>query len=86
MQGNPESKTFCLRKNFACKIWNSNFGIWNTAQGFRNPLAIGMRNPSSRGQESQIQHLESGIHGVEYKIQDYLRFLSMERALTQLNT
>ena len=29
------------------------------------PLTIGIRNPSSSDKESEIQYLESGIHGVE---------------------
>ena len=68
MEGNPESKTFCLRKIFACKIWNSKFGIWTTAQGFQNPLAIGMRNPSSRRQ--RISNPAPGIRNPRLGIQN----------------
>ena len=33
------------------------------------PQTIGIRNPSSSDKESRIQYLESGIHGVESRIQ-----------------
>ena len=33
------------------------------------PLRIGIRNPSSICKESGLQHLESGIHGAESRIQ-----------------
>ena len=38
---------------------------------------IGIRILSSTDKESEIQYLESGIHGVESRIQDCLRFLHM---------
>ena len=38
---------------------------------------IGIRNPSSTNKESKIQYQESGIHGVESRIQDCLGFLYM---------
>ena len=31
---------------------------------------VGMQNPSSNDKKQGIQYLESGIHGVESKIQD----------------
>ena len=40
------------------------FGIRNVAQG--------IRNPSSTDKEFGIQWLESGIHGVEFRIQHCL--------------
>ena len=40
---------------------------------------IGIRNPSSADKESEIQSLESGIHGVESRIQDCLGFLYMKQ-------
>ena len=40
-------------------------GIRNKAQGIRIPLTIGIRNPRSTDKNS-------GIHGVEYRIQDCL--------------
>ena len=33
-------------------------------------LTIGIRNPSSTDKESEIWYLESGIHGVESRIED----------------
>ena len=42
-------------------------------------LRIGIQNPSSSDKESGIQYLESGIHGVESRIQDCLRFLYVGR-------
>ena len=41
------------------------FAIWNTAQGIRNPTKD--CNPESTDKES-------GIHGVESRIQDFLKF------------
>ena len=38
------------------------------------PLTIEIRNPSSTDKESEIQYLESGIHGVESRIQSCLGF------------
>ena len=38
---------------------------------------IGIQNPSSTDKESKIQYLESGIHGMESRIQDCLGFLYM---------
>ena len=38
------------------------------------PLNIELRNPRSTGKESGIQYLESGIHGVEPRMQDGLGF------------
>ena len=43
------------------------FGIRNTSEGIRIPLTIGIRNQSSSDKES-------GIHGVESRIQDCLGF------------
>ena len=41
--------------------------------GIRNPaITIGNRNPSSTDKESEIHHLESGIHSIESRIQDCL--------------
>ena len=40
-------------------------------------LTIGIRNPSSTDKESEICYLESGIHGVESRIQD-LDYLTKE--------
>ena len=53
--------------NFPC-------GIRNTAQGFRISLTIGIWNPSSAEKESGIQYLESGIPGVESRIQNCVGF------------
>ena len=35
-------------------------------------FSFGNRNPSSADKEYETQHLESGIHAVEFRIQDYL--------------
>ena len=46
---------------------------WNLESGALEsgiPLTIGIRNPSFTEKESGIQFLESGIHGVESRIQD----------------
>ena len=58
--------TFCLwnPESWAleCRIQLKESGI---------PLRIGIRNPSFTGKESVLQHLESGIHGAEPRMQDY---------------
>ena len=59
------------------------FGIGNTAQLIRVPLTVGNRNLSSAENESIIQHLESGIHGMESRIQDCLEFPYTERTTAQ---
>ena len=41
---------------------------------FGIPLMSGIQHPSSTDKESTIQYLESGIHGVESRIQDCLEF------------
>ena len=50
------------------------FGIWNTAQGIRSPTKDGIWNKSSTRlkKNSGIQYLESGIHGLESRIQGCL--------------
>ena len=66
----PESAKFLLVESGIL-----GFGIWNTAQGIRNLKAIfGIRKLSSRS-----QYLESGLHGVESRIQDCLGFPYMGR-------
>ena len=45
----------------------------------RNPAAIGIRNPSSTDKESGIQYLESRIHSVESRIEDFLGLPYMGR-------
>ena len=76
----PESVKFLLvetgkRENFTCGIRNP--GLWNPEYSSRNPK-------SYLGLESRIQvpltktglkYLESGIHGVESRIQDRLGFI-----------
>ena len=65
------------------------FGIQNTAQGIRNPTAIGIQNPSSTDREG-IQYLESGIHGVKsmremmdlVRCSPFTQFLTVCRAAT----
>ena len=67
VSNNPDSK---IGQIFACGIQNQyifavesgilGFGIGNTAQGIRNPS-----NDCFSDKDSRIQHLGSGIHGVE---------------------
>ena len=54
------------------------FGIRNTAHGI--PPTIGIRNPNSTYKGSEINYLESGIHGVESRIQDCLGFRPRKRS------
>ena len=50
--------------------------------GFRNPENVCLWNPESRQRlESKSTNKESGIHGVESRIQDCLGFLDMGRPL-----
>ena len=79
---------FRIQESFACGIqnpdnsclWNRKtlgFGKRNTAKGIRNPLMIaiaGINSTTSTDKESGILQLESGIHGVESRISDCLRF------------
>ena len=60
-------------------FWNSTLGIRNSAPGIRNPAAIGIRKPSSTDKESGIQYLESRIHSVESRIEDFLGLPYMGR-------
>ena len=53
------------------------FGIRNTAQGIRIPLSIGLRNQGSTDKKSRVQYLESGIHRVEFRVRDSIRFSYM---------
>ena len=46
---------------------------------------IGIQNPSSADKESWIQYLESGIHSVEFRIQDCLGFSYMGRLFVYKN-
>ena len=46
----------------------------NSAQEGGNPLQIGIWSPGSTDKEFRIQYLESGIHVVESRIQDFLGF------------
>ena len=48
-------------------------------QEIRIPLTNGIQNPSSADKDSGIHYLESGIHGVESRIQDCPTFPYMER-------
>ena len=61
---------------------SQNPALLNPEFSLRNPesrLTIEIRNPSSTGKESEIQHLESGIFSVESRIQDSLRLPLLER-------
>ena len=68
---NSESRSFCLRNP---ESWTLKIEILNSARESGNPLQIGIRNPRSSDKESGIQYLESRIHGVESRIQDFLWF------------
>ena len=48
------------------------FGMRTSALGTQISLAIGIQNPSSTDNESGIHYLESGIHCMEFRIQDSL--------------
>ena len=45
------------------------------------PLKIGIRNPNFFDKEFRIQYLESGIHGVESRIQDCLAKIRLFEAV-----
>ena len=70
--GIPESAKLCLRIR--------NPGLWNPEYSSMNPKSH--EQLESRFQvpltETGIQYLESGIHGVESRIQDCLGFPYME--------
>ena len=80
----PVRQNTGIREVFACgirEIWNQrnvflletgilSFEIRNTTQEIRIPLTNGIQNPSSADKDSGIHYLESGIHGVESRIQD----------------
>ena len=55
------------------------FGIRNTAQGIRIKPSIGFRNQRSTDKISRIQYLQSGIHSVESRVRDSIRFSYMEQ-------
>ena len=58
-----------------------NAGLWNPEYSSRNPESheqFGIQNPSS----TEIEYLESGIHSVEFTIQDSLGFPHMGRNFT----
>jgi len=62
---NPESSTFY------CGIQNP--GLWNPKYRSRNPgshLKIGIWTLNSTDKESRTEYLESGIHGMESRIQE----------------
>ena len=76
---NPdETLTFSFER---CGIRNPKSGILgfgiHAPQRIRILQTIGIPNPSSTDKESRIQYLESGIHGVEFRIQDCLGFSYM---------
>ena len=73
---NPESGDFCLWNK---ESWALECGI--QLKESRILLTIGIWDPGSTDKESRIQYLESGIHGVESRIQDGLGFLYMWRRI-----
>ena len=62
-------------------LWNLEFNSWNPdlSPEIRNPAAIKIRNPSSTDEESRIQYMESRIHSVESRIEDFLGLPYMGR-------
>ena len=63
-------RNFCL---WNPESWALESGIQLKESGI--PLTIGIQNPSSTAlTKTRIQYLESGIHGVESRIQDCLGF------------
>ena len=72
--GYLESRKFQLLKSGIL-----GFGIRNTTQEFGIPQRNGIWNPSFIDEESEIQYLESGTHGVESRIQDCLGLPYMGR-------
>ena len=69
---NPESGKLEL---WDPESWVMKFGL--QLKQSRIIPTIGIRNPSSTDKESEIWYLESGIHGVESRIQD-LNYLTKE--------
>ena len=67
--GFPNPGNFCF---WNLKSWPLESGIQLKKSGV--PLTIKTLNPRSSGKESKIEYLESGIHGVEPRIQDGLGF------------
>ena len=72
-----------IREFFSCGNRNPELGIRKTAQEIRIQQTIGIQNPSSADKDSGIHYLESGIHGMESRIQDCPRFPYMERGDAQ---
>ena len=69
----------CGIRNFG--LWNLEFNSWNPdlSPEIRNSAAIKIRNPSSTDKESRIQYMESRIHSVESRIEDFLGLPYMGR-------
>ena len=68
--GNPGN--FCWRNLESIFLAESGIlgsRIRNTVQGIPMPLTIGIEIPSSTGKELGIRYLESGVSGVESRIQ-----------------
>ena len=76
----PESGKFCLWNPESSEnlfLWNCKSWTWESGIQLKKseiPLTIEIRNPSSTYKESEIYCLESGIHSVEFRIQDCLPF------------
>ena len=75
----PESGNFCLWNPESNTFLLCNLESWTLESGIplkesEIPLTIKIQNPSSADKESGIQYLESGIHGVESRIQNCLAF------------
>ena len=63
------------------KSGNLGFRIRNNLKESGNPLTIGIRNPSSTEKGSRLHYLESGIHGLESRIQNFLHSLTWGKVI-----
>ena len=59
---------------FVCRNRNLGFGVRNTAQGIRNPSKDWNAESKFHRQRLESSTWESGIHGVESRIQDSPEF------------
>ena len=74
---NPGNFSFWHQESEKClpvESWIQDFGIRNLAQGIQNPVNDYNPNPSSTDNDLEFIIYNSGIHGVESRIQDCLAF------------
>ena len=76
LQGSPHVRFRGFQNPANFCLWNPESWKFSSRKSGIQPM-IGIWNPSSTDKESKIQYLESGIHGVESRIQDCLGFLYM---------